>query len=100
MDSYGNPEFCDDMVPAEVNYIDPPDQPFLTFEFHYIEQGKIPHSSSLVDVDTDTEALQKLVHVGRDRSPTPLDQRPLNELSRDEMIQLLTQQRVRSSFPS
>jgi hypothetical protein len=53
-------------------------------------------SSESNHADNTTEALKSLLIIDRTPEPVPLEERPIEELSREEMQELLRRQRVRT----
>jgi len=81
---------------ANTEYIDERGSPFATFNFRYLSTGKtqimameaITHTSRI-------DALRALCIIARSPGPVSLEDRPLEELSPEEMRELLRLQRVR-----
>lgn len=75
-------------------YIDPPDIPFATVEFRYRSLGMWLMTLQTQTAHTCLEALKVEGVMPRSPSPMPLEERPIDSLSQQEMRELLIRQRV------
>lgn len=96
--SLGMPEF---MSPCGVwsgcEYLDEKDKPFVVFNFKYRSRSAYPlriRSVFNANVYDTSEALQDLRIIQRPPTPLPLEERPIEQLTGDQALELLRRQRV------
>ena len=72
-------------------------KPLVTFYFKYRTRRTFSRlKAQFCDSDMVIGALQSLLILGRSPTPVPLEDRPYEELSREEALELLRRERVRS----
>lgn len=80
---------------VDVEFVDG-ENPFATFRFKYVSKSNCapPTVMACADPCLYSGALQAMLLIPRTPSPVPLEERPIESLSVEEMKQLLQQYRV------
>ena len=78
----------------EADYVDGENYPFAVIQFKYRSAGTEKNPIGQTHTDTVAAALRSLFIIPRQPSPLPLERRPTDQLSRDEMSLLLNKHRV------
>lgn len=101
MFSLDQPERIPTLNIGNCEYFDFLDRPYATFHFKYRSRRKYFIITSYQDLlIRDPEALQAELIIPRSPSPVPLEERPEESLTREELLELLarTRRSVRHDF--
>ncbi|KAL9122507.1 MAG: hypothetical protein Q9187_000944 [Circinaria calcarea] len=89
--SLGPPQTLPPVRIVDYDQIDPTDCPYAVFKFKYRSRSTSLFTIPLpkLDANLQPEDLQDLLIIPRPATPVPLEERPKNELTREELLELL-----------